>query len=225
MRPQFAQARFAWLDAGGVWATACLRGGGEFGRAWHEDGRLDKKQNVYDDMIACCEKLIADKYTKPERLALRGGSNGGLLMGAMITQRPDLFRAAHCAVPLLDMIRYHKFSIARLWISEYGSSDDAEQFKWLHAYSPYHRVKKGEKYPAFLITTAESDSRVDPLHARKMAALLQASTGGVHPILLHVERKAGHGAGKPLSKTIDDQLDYLTFFMWQLDMTNAGAGG
>lgn len=225
MRPQFAQARFAWLDAGGVWATACLRGGGEFGRSWHEAGRLEKKQNVYDDMIACCEKLIADKYTRPERLALRGGSNGGLLMGAMITQRPELFRAAHCAVPLLDMIRYHKFSIARLWISEYGSSDDPEQFKWLYAYSPYHHVKKGEKYPAFLTTTAESDSRVDPLHARKMTALLQASSGGDRPILLHVESKAGHGAGKPLSKTIDDQLDYLTFLMWQLEMTNTAAGG
>lgn len=221
MKPQFSHGAFPWLDAGGVFAVACLRGGGEFGRAWHEAGRLDKKQNVYDDMIACAEKLIADKYTRSERLALRGGSNGGLLMGAMITQRPDLFRAAHCAVPLLDMLRYHKFSIARLWISEYGSADDPKQFEWLRAYSPYHRVKKGEKYPAVLFTTAESDSRVDPLHARKMAALLQASTGGDRPILLWVERKAGHGAGKPLSKRVDEQLDYLTFFMWQLDVLAA----
>lgn len=218
MTARYAAGIFPWLDGGGVYAVACLRGGGEFGREWHEAGRGARKQNGFDDMIACCEQLIADKYTSPAKLVLRGGSNGGLLMGAMITQRPDLFRACNCAVPLLDMIRYHQFSIARLWIPEYGSADDAEQFKTLLAYSPYHHVKKGEKYPAVLFTSGESDSRVDPLHARKMAALLQAANGSQNPILLRLEQKAGHGAGKPLSKRLDELADVYTFLMWQVGM-------
>ncbi len=218
--PTFVRTVFPWLERGGVYASVNLRGGGEFGKEWHLAGRLDKKQNVYDDMIAAAEKLIADGYTRPDRLAARGGSNGGLLMGAMMTQRPDLFRAIHCAVPLLDMIRYHNFSIARLWIPEYGSADDATQFKWLLAWSPYHNVKPGVKYPATLFTTADSDSRVDPMHARKMAALVQAATSSSAPILLWVESKAGHGAGKPLSKRIESDVDWLTFFMWQLGMAD-----
>lgn len=216
--PSFMQQAVPFLDAGGVYAVANLRGGSEFGEEWHRAGQLDRKQNVFDDMIAACEKLIADKYTRPARLGLRGGSNGGLLMGALITQRPDLFQAAHCAVPLLDMVRYHRFSIARLWIPEFGSAEDPEQFKYLHAYSPYHHVQRGVKYPAVLFTTAESDSRVDPMHARKMTALLQAASGSDRPILLRVEKKAGHGQGKPLSKRIAERVDSWIFMMWQLGM-------
>ena len=152
-------------------------------------------------------------------MAIQGGSNGGLLVGAVLTQRPDLFRAVVCAVPLLDMVRYHKFLIARLWIPEYGSSDLPDQFKWLYAYSPYHRVKDGQKYPATLIATAESDSRVDPLHARKMAARLQAANGSAHPILVRIETKAGHGAGKPRSKQLDEIVDVYSFLFSQLGMT------
>src|ERR1051325_5087473 len=157
---------------------------------------LANKQNVFDDCIAAAEYLVREGYTRPERFALQGGSNGGLLVGAVVTQRPDLFRAAVCAVPLLDMVRYHHFNIARLWIPEYGSSEDPDQFKVLHAYSPYHRVRDGERYPAMLITAAESDTRVDPLHARKFAARMQAANGSEAPILLRIETRAGHGAGK-----------------------------
>ncbi|MBU0618340.1 MAG: prolyl oligopeptidase family serine peptidase [Planctomycetes bacterium] len=221
--PSFLQHPLPFLDAGGVYALANLRGGGEFGEEWHQAGQLENKQNVFDDMIAACEKLIADKYTRPERLALRGGSNGGLLVGAMITQRPDLFRAAYCAVPLLDMVRYHRFSIARLWIPEYGSAEDPEQFKYLHAYSPYHHVRPGVKYPAVLFTTAESDSRVDPMHARKMTALMQVAGSSDNPILLWVEQKAGHGKGKPLRQQIAERVDSWVFFMWQLGMLNEAA--
>jgi prolyl oligopeptidase len=221
--PSFIRHPLPFLDAGGVYALANLRGGGEFGEAWHRAGQLENKQNTFDDMIAACEKLIADKYTRPQRLALRGGSNGGLLVGAMVTQRPDLFKAAYCAVPLLDMVRYHRFSIARLWIPEYGSAEDPKQFKYLHAYSPYHHVKPGVEYPAVLFTTAESDSRVDPMHARKMTALLQAASGSDNPILLWVEKKAGHGKGKPLDKRIAEYVDSWVFFMWQLGMLDEHA--
>ncbi len=218
--PRFLRHALPFLEAGGVYALANLRGGGEFGEEWHQAGELEKKQNVFDDMIAAAEKLIVDKYTRPERLGLRGGSNGGLLVGAMITQRPDLFRAAYCAVPLLDMIRYHRFSIARLWIPELGSAEDPVQFEFLQAYSPYHHVKQGEKYPAVLFTTAESDSRVDPMHALKMTAAMQSATGSNNPVLLWVEKKAGHGRGKPLSKQIEEHVDSWIFFMWQLGMLN-----
>lgn len=221
--PRFVQSVFPWLDAGGVYAVANIRGGGEFGEEWHQAGRLDKKQNVFDDMIAAGEKLVADGYCKPERLGALGGSNGGLLMGALLTQRPDLFRAIVCAVPLLDMLRYHQLSIARLWIPEYGSAENAEQFKYLNAYSPYQRVKNGTKYPATLFTTAENDSRVDPMHARKMAARLQAATSSDMPILLWVERKAGHGVGKPLAMRIADEVDRWVFFMWQLGVLKGDA--
>lgn len=215
--PSYNPQLFVWLSRGGVYAVANLRGGGEFGAAWHQAGRLDKKQNVFDDFYAAAEKLITDRYTRSERLGCYGGSNGGLLIGAAVTQRPELWRAAHSAVPLLDMIRYHKLSIARLWIPEYGSAEDAAQFKTLLAYSPYHNVKPGVCYPAMLLSTAESDSRVDPMHARKMAAMMQAAQNcSDHPVLLRVETKAGHGAGKPLRKQIEAQADHWTFMGWQL---------
>ena len=176
LTPSFGASRFLFLEKGGLLAIANLRGGGEYGEEWHQAGMLGKKQNVFDDFLGAAEWLIEHKYTNRDKLAIQGGSNGGLLMGAALTQRPDLFRAVVCQVPLLDMLRYHKFLIARLWIPEYGSADNAEQFKWLYAYSPYHHVKDGTAYPAVLIEAAESDGRVDPLHARKMAARLQAAT-------------------------------------------------
>ena len=172
--PSFNRSMYLWMEHGGIFAVANLRGGAEFGEDWHRAGMLDKKQNVFDDFIAAGEYLIAQKYTDHDHLAIQGGSNGGLLMGAMITQRPDLFRAVVCQVPLLDMLRYQNFQIAKLWIPEYGSADDAKQFEWLYAYSPYHHVKPGQEYPAILFTTGDTDTRVDPMHAKKMAALMQA---------------------------------------------------
>jgi prolyl oligopeptidase len=214
--PAWSGARYAFLERGGVAVTANLRGGGEYGEAWHRAGMLAKKQNVFDDVIAVAEHLVASKLTSSDRLAILGGSNGGLLVGAAVTQRPELFRAAVCMVPLLDMIRYHRFLIARLWIPEYGSADDPEQFGWLAGYSPYHHVEPGRRYPAMLFSTAEGDTRVDPLHARKMAALLQAETGSEHPVLLRIESRAGHGAGKPISKRVDESALIYTFLIWQL---------
>lgn len=213
---EFVRAIHWWLEQGGVYALPNLRGGGEYGEAWHRAGMLAEKQHTFDDFYGAAEWLITQRYTRPERLAILGGSNGGLLVGAALTQRPDLFQAAVCAVPLLDMLRYHDFEIARLWIPEYGSAEDAEQFRWLRAYSPYHHVSEGTCYPATLITTGESDSRVDPMHARKMAARLQAAQGCDRPILLRVEQKAGHGQGKPLTKTIAEQTDVWSFIAWQL---------
>ena len=209
-----------WLDRGGVYAIANLRGGGELGREWHAAGRLGKKQNVFDDFIAAAEFLIKDGYTNPSKLAIEGGSNGGLLVSACLTQRPELFRAVLCAVPLCDMLRYHRFSIARNWVPEYGSSDDPEAFGWLRAYSPYHRVKPGEVFPAVMLLTGESDTRVEPMHAYKMAARLQAATASDRPILLRVEAKAGHGAGKPLAKRIEEDADKWTFLFEQLGMSD-----
>ncbi|MFZ0297918.1 MAG: prolyl oligopeptidase family serine peptidase [Candidatus Sulfotelmatobacter sp.] len=220
LTPEFESDIYLWLEHGGVYAVANLRGGSEFGEDWHRAGMLDKKQNVFDDMIAAAEYLISEKYTDKGHLAIWGGSNGGLLMGAMITQRPDLFRAVVCDVPLLDMLHYQKFQIARLWIPEYGTAEDPAQFKWLYAYSPYHHVKAGTEYPAILFTTADSDSRVDPMHARKMTALMQAeaANGGnrVRPILLRVETKAGHGEGTPVSKQVEEDTDAYSFLFWQL---------
>lgn len=214
--PIFSATLCYWLDRGGVYALPNLRGGGEYGEAWHQAGMLERKQNVFDDFIAAAEWLIDNGYTRSERLAIMGGSNGGLLVGAALTQRPDLFKAVVCAVPLLDMMRYHHFLIARLWIPEYGCADDPQQARYLYAYSPYHQVRPGVRYPAVLFTTAESDSRVDPLHARKMAALLQQVTDGAGPVLLRVETRAGHGVGKPLNKIIDEQVDVWSFICWQL---------
>jgi prolyl oligopeptidase len=214
--PAFMAAVPLWLDAGGVYALPNLRGGGEYGEAWHQAGMLERKQNVFDDFIAAAEWLIANGYTQPRRLAIGGGSNGGLLVGAALTQRPELFQAVVCAVPLLDMLRYHHFLIAKYWVPEYGSADDPAHFCWLRAYSPYHSVREGERYPAVFLLTAEGDGRVDPMHARKMAARLQVSSGSDAPVLLRVETAAGHGIGKPRNKILDEQTDVWSFLGWQL---------
>src|SRR6267143_407047 len=220
LTPTFSRTAYLWMEHGGVYAVANLRGGAEFGEDWHRAGMLDKKQNVFDDMIAAAEHLIAEKYTDKNHLAIQGGSNGGLLMGAMITQRPDLFRAVICQVPLLDMLHYQDFQIAKLWIPEYGSAENPDQFKWLYAYSPYHHVKPGAEYPAILFMTADTDTRVDPMHAKKMAALMQAEAKNGNsrnrPILLRIETKAGHGAGKPVTKQIEEFTDVYSFLFWQL---------
>ena len=205
-----------WLDKGCVYAVANLRGGGELGREWHAAGRLAKKQNVFDDFIAAAEYLIQTKVTNPSKLAIEGGSNGGLLVSACLTQRPDLYRAVLCAVPLCDMLRYHRFSIARNWVPEYGSSEQPDAFEWIRRYSPYQNVKPGTAYPAVLLLTGESDTRVEPMHAYKMAARLQWATASDRPILLRVESKAGHGAGKPLAKRIEEDADKWTFLFEQL---------
>jgi prolyl oligopeptidase len=211
-------AMLVLLEHGGIYADAQLRGGNEFGEDWHRAGMLDKKQNVFDDLIAAAEYLIAQKYTDKEHLAIQGGSNGGLLMGAALTQRPDLFRAVVCQVPLLDMLRYQRFQIAKLWIAEYGSADNPKQFDFLYAYSPYHHVKPGTTYPAIFFMTADSDTRVDPMHAKKMTALLQAqaANGPERPILLRVDTKAGHGIGKPIGKILEDDVDIWSFLFEQL---------
>jgi prolyl oligopeptidase len=220
LTPSFSRTAYLWMEHGGVFAVANLRGGAEFGEDWHRAGMLDKKQNVFDDMIAAAEHLISEKYTDKNHLAIQGGSNGGLLMGALMTQRPDLFRAVVCQVPLLDMLRYQNFQIAKLWIPEYGTADNAEQFKWLYAYSPYQHVKAGVEYPAILFMTGDFDTRVDPMHAKKMAALMQAEAknGGskTRPILLRIESKAGHGAGKPVTKQIEEFTDVYSFLFWQV---------
>ena len=220
LTPTFSRTAYLWMEHGGIFAVANLRGGAEFGEDWHRAGMLDKKQNVFDDMIAAAEHLISERYTDKNHLAIQGGSNGGLLMGAMITQRPDLFRAVVCQVPLLDMLHYQDFQIAKLWIPEYGSSEIPEQFKWLYAYSPYHHVKTGAEYPAVLFMTADTDTRVDPMHAKKMAALMQAEarngSSKTRPILLRIESKAGHGAGKPVTKQIEEFTDVYSFLFWQL---------
>jgi len=222
LAPAFTRSAYLWMEHGGIYAVANLRGGAEFGEDWHRAGMLDKKQNVFDDFIAAAEYLVREKYTDADHLAIQGGSNGGLLMGAALTQRPNLFRAVVCQVPLLDMLRYQNFQIAKLWIPEYGSADDPKQFDWLYAYSPYHHVVPGREYPAILFMTADTDTRVDPMHAKKMAALMQAEakngSSRERPILLRIETKAGHGAGKPLSKQIEEFTDIYSFLFWQLGM-------
>jgi len=220
LTPTFSRSMYLWMEHGGIYAVANLRGGSEFGEDWHRAGMLGKKQSVFDDFIAAGEYLISQKYTDRDHLAIFGGSNGGLLMGAMITQRPDLFRAVVCQVPLLDMLRYQNFQIAKLWIPEYGSADDAKQFEWLYAYSPYHHVKPGQEYPAILFMTGDTDTRVDPMHAKKMAALMQAEakngSSKERPILLRIETKAGHGQGMPVAKQIEERTDMYSFLFWQL---------
>jgi prolyl oligopeptidase len=217
--PSFSSTLRVWLDHGGVFAEPNLRGGNEYGEKWHAAGMLDKKQNVFDDFIAAADWLVSNRYTSRDKLAIEGGSNGGLLVGAVMVQRPDLCKAVLCEVPLLDMIRYQQFLIARLWVPEYGSSENPDQFKYLLAYSPYHNVKPNTHYPATLIKAGESDGRVHPSHARKMAALLQKVNIGDSPILLWVERKAGHGQGKPISMQLDDVADNWAFIFWQLGVT------
>jgi prolyl oligopeptidase len=220
MGPAYSAAVVAVCDDGGLYAVANIRGGAEEGEAWHRAGMREHKQRSFDDFLAAADWLVDRGLTSRDKLALRGGSNGGLLVGAAVTQRPDVCRAAQIAVPLLDMIRYHRFLIARLWVPEYGDPDQPDEFAWLHGYSPYHRVVDGTCYPGVLLTTAEGDSRVDPMHARKMAARLQEATscGEVRPILLREEALAGHGQGKPVSQQADELADVLAFLYWQLDV-------
>ncbi len=224
MGPEYSASIVAHCEAGGVWAVAGIRGGSEEGEEWHQAGMRAHKQQVFDDFAAAAGWLVAEGRTSPRRLAVRGGSNGGLLVAATLTQRPDLCRAVHCAVPLTDMVRFPRFLIARLWIPEYGDPDVAVDFAWLHAYSPYHRVVDGTCYPSVLVTTGEEDSRVDPSHARKFAARLQAATscGEDHPILVRVESRAGHGQGKPVSRLADEAADMLAFLHWQLGVDGGG---
>jgi prolyl oligopeptidase len=219
LTPGFSAIAAFWAEMGGVFAQPNLRGGGEFGEKWHKAGMFGNKQNVFDDFTGAAEWLIKNNYTNASKLAIRGGSNGGLLVGAAMTQRPELFQAVVCRVPLLDMIRYQDFLVARFWVPEYGSSEDAEQFKYIYEYSPYHHVKKGARYPAVFFTTGDGDTRVAPLHARKMTALMQASTGSDRPILLHYDTKAGHSGGLPVTKQIDDSTAELSFLFWQLGIS------
>ncbi|GAA3419459.1 hypothetical protein GCM10018952_59020 [Streptosporangium vulgare] len=210
LTPSYSSYILPWVEAGGVFALAQLRGGGEKGAAWHRDGMLERKQNVFDDFAAAAEKLVADGWTTPERLGACGESNGGLLVGAALTQRPDLFAAAVCSAPLLDMVRYERSGLGPSWRSEYGSADDPEQLGWLLGYSPYHRVTGGVGYPATLLTTFGGDSRVDPMHARKMCAALQAATSGPRPILLRHEGDVGHGS-RSAGRAVDLAADMLAF--------------
>jgi prolyl oligopeptidase len=217
--PRFSSSAAVWVEQGGVYALANIRGGGEFGEAWHKAGMLDKKQNVFDDFIGAAEWLINNKYTNPSRLAIQGGSNGGLLVGAALTQRPDLFQAVLCEFPDLDMIGYYRFKNNNPpALLEYGNASDPAQFKYLYAYSPYQKVKPGEKYPAVLFTTGDQDTRVPPLQARKMTARLQTASTSGKPVLLQYDTKAGHAGGRPLSKIIEDVSLELSFLFWQLRM-------
>lgn len=218
--PSFSVSRLAWMEMGGVFAMANLRGGGEYGEEWHQAGTKLKKQNVFDDFIAAAEWLITNKYTQPSKLAIQGGSNGGLLVGACMTQRPDLFGACLPAVGVMDMLRFHKFTAGRFWVDDYGSVDDPEQFKAILAYSPYQNIKRGTKYPATLITTADTDDRVVPGHSFKFAAALQAAQAGDAPTLIRIETRAGHGAGKPTAKIIDEVSDQWAFLVKVLGMNS-----
>jgi len=222
MTPTFDPSMAVGLENGAVIALPNLRGGSEFGEEWHRAGMFGNKQNVFDDFIAAAEWLIANDYTRPHRLAIYGGSNGGLLVGAAMTQRPDLYQAVVCTYPLLDMVRYHQFLVARYWVPEYGSSEDPEQFPYLLDYSPYHNVHPGTVYPATLFITGDGDTRVAPLHARKMAALVQAANGGNNPILLRYDTEAGHSGGMPVSKQVEDSTDLLSFLFWQLGVRVEG---
>jgi prolyl oligopeptidase len=223
MTPGFSVANMVWMEMGGVYAQPSLRGGGEYGEEWHQGGMKLKKQNVFDDFIAAAEWLIANKYTSTPKLAIGGGSNGGLLVGAAMTQRPDLFGAALPAVGVMDMLRFQKFTIGWAWVSDYGSSENADDFKALYAYSPLHNIKPETKYPPTMITTADHDDRVWPGHSFKYAAALQAAQAGDAPILIRIETKAGHGAGKPTSKTIEEIADRWAFLVKTLNM-KVGSG-
>jgi prolyl oligopeptidase len=219
LTPGFQPSLVPWLDAGGVYAIANLRGGSEFGEDWHRAGMFEKKQNVFDDFIAAAEYLVSARLADPKRIGIAGGSNGGLLVAAVEVQRPELFAAVLSAVPLTDMLRYPHFLIARLWIPEYGDPDVPEQATYLRAYSPYHNVRDGVAYPPTFLVTAESDSRVDPMHARKFGARLQEATSGAGPILVYVEANAGHGAGKPRTKQVQEVADRWTFLGRALGVT------
>ena len=216
--PSFSTTFASWMELGGVVAVANLRGGGEYGEAWHKAGKLKKKQNVFDDFIAAAEYLIEQQYTQTNRLAIMGGSNGGLLVGAVVNQRPDLFGAALPAVGVMDMLRFHLFTAGRFWMDEYGSSDDAEQFKTLIRYSPYHNLRPGTNYPATMVTTADTDDRVVPMHSFKYAAALQRAQAGDAPTLIRIETRAGHGAGTPTAKQIEQVADKWAFLVRELGM-------
>ncbi len=219
LTPSFSPSNIVFLENGGVYCVANLRGGGEYGESWHKAGMLQNKQNVFDDFIAAAEYLIANKYTSPDRLAISGRSNGGLLVGACMTQRPELFKVALPGVGVMDMLRYHKFTVGWGWAVEYGSSENEKDFKNLYAYSPLHNLRKGVKYPSTLITTADHDDRVVPAHSFKFAATLQECHAGKNPVLIRIDTKAGHGAGKPITKVIEEQADVWTFVFDQLGMS------
>jgi len=216
--PGFDRTLVPFLEDGGVYVDASLRGGGEFGEEWHRAGMKNKKQNVFDDFIAASEWLIKHKYTNPNKLGIFGWSNGGLLVGASITQRPELFKTAVIGAPVIDMVRYHLFHGARHWIQEYGSAENKHEFKYLLEYSPYHNIKEGEKYPAVLILTADKDDRVHPMHAFKMAAKLQHDNGSNNPVLIRIEIHAGHSGAAPVYKFVDQYSDMWSFVYWQLGM-------
>ena len=217
LTPSFSTTRILWLEQGGVLAVVNLRGGGEYGKEWHEAGTKMKKQNVFDDCIAAAEYLISQGYTSKEKLALQGGSNGGLLVGAVVNQRPDLFAVAIPQVGVMDMLRYHKFTIGRYWAVDYGTSEDSkEMFEYLYKYSPLHSIQNGKEYPAILVTTADHDDRVVPAHSFKYAAALQNSDIGDKPHLIRIESNAGHGGGKPLDKTIEEVTDMFSFIFFNM---------
>ena len=225
LSPSFSTSRLLLLENGGVYAMPNLRGGGEYGEEWHKGGMLKNKQNVFDDFIAAAEYLIAEGYTSSEKLAIAGGSNGGLLVGACMTQRPELYAAAFPAVGVMDMLRYHKFTVGKGWIPEYGSADDPEMFPVLKAYSPLHNLKEGTTYPSTMVTTADHDDRVVPAHSFKFAARLQETHAGDNPVLIRIETNAGHGAGKPTSKIIDEQADLWSFFFQEVGSVPAYGKG
>ena len=216
--PGFSVSRLTWMEMGGVYAVANLRGGGEYGKTWHDQGKKTQKQNVFDDFIAAAEWLIDNDYTNPDKLAIQGGSNGGLLVGATMTQRPELFAAALPAVGVMDMLRFHKFTAGRYWVDDYGSADDAQEFKALYAYSPYHNLKPGVRYPATLVTTADTDDRVVPGHSFKFAAALQKAHKGDEPVMIRIETRAGHGGGKPTALRIEEAADQMAFLAENLGM-------
>ncbi|MEE8412041.1 MAG: prolyl oligopeptidase family serine peptidase [Acidobacteriota bacterium] len=218
LTPRFSVTRLSWMEMGGVFAMANLRGGGEYGKKWHDQGKKTHKQNVFDDFISAAEWLIANDYTNPDKLAVQGGSNGGLLVGAVMTQRPELFAAALPAVGVMDMLRFHKFTSGRYWVDDYGSADDAEEFKVLYAYSPYHNIKPGTRYPATLVTTADTDDRVVPGHSFKFAAALQKAHKGDEPVMIRIETRAGHGGGKPTALRIEEAADQWAFLAENLAM-------
>jgi prolyl oligopeptidase len=222
MTPSFGASLFVWLDAGGGFALPNLRGGGEYGEEWHKAGMREHKQNVFDDFAAAAQWLIDSKYTRADKLGIRGGSNGGLLMGAAVTQHPELFRAVICQVPLLDMIRYHLFGSGKTWVPEYGSAEDPNEFKWLLGYSPYQKVKQGTEYPSLLMMSADSDDRVDPMHARKMTAELQWAQGGApqkgRPVVMRIEKHSGHGGADLVKQAVEQATDSYAFLMHELGM-------
>jgi prolyl oligopeptidase len=222
LTPAFSISKLQWCEMGGVYAQASIRGGGEYGKEWHEAAIKTNRQVAYDDFIAAAEWLIANKYTQSKRLAIQGGSNGGLLVGACMCQRPDLFGACLPAVGVMDLLRFHKFTAGRYWVDDYGSADNAEEFNALYKISPYHNLKPGTKYPATLVTTADTDDRVVPSHSFKFIAQLQHCQVGPAPVLARIETRAGHGAGRPITKTIEETADQWAFLVKNLGMMVEG---